>query len=345
MTQPFNWYLMGLASHTTYYFQMVFYDTVTNQYQYGAIKSFTTKTPTVTTKAATSITASGAALNGTINPQGAPGYAGFYWGTDPSMGTYNSTCICLLVTANSLTQPFTAPLMGLANNTTYYFQMVFYDWVTNQYQYGAIKSFTTKTPTVKTKAATSITASGAALNGTINPEGDAGYAGFYWGTDPSMKTYNISCICLLVTANFTTQPFTAPLMDLANNTTYYFQMVFYDTFNNQYQYGAINSFTTKTPSVTTQAATSITTNGAALNGAINPQGDAGYAGFYWGTDPTMGTYNSCICLQVTANFTTQLFDLPLTGLTSNTTYYFQMVFEDTEANQYQYGTIKSFTTK
>jgi hypothetical protein len=211
----------------------------------------------VTTLAATSLTASGAVLNGTINPQGANGEAGFYWGTDPTMGTYSAQCYfynpptCPVVTANFTTQSFAYQLTGLASNTTYYFRMVFYDTDNGKFRYGAITSFKTKDPMVTTLAATSLTASGAVLNGTINPQGANGEAGFYWGTDPTMGTYSAQCYfynpptCPVVTANFTTQSFAYQLTGLASNTTYYFRMVFYDTDNGKFRYGAITSFTTQ----------------------------------------------------------------------------------------------------
>jgi hypothetical protein len=44
--------------------------------------------PAVTTTAATSVTGSAASINGTINPQGANGFWGFEWGTDPTMATF-----------------------------------------------------------------------------------------------------------------------------------------------------------------------------------------------------------------------------------------------------------------
>jgi hypothetical protein len=322
------------------------------------------KTPTVTTSAAASITASAAVLNGTINPQFVPGYAGFYWGTDSTLSSYTPSCTfgtdCPQVAANSTSQPFNYALAGLASNTTYYFKIVF--WYTdktgaNKYQYGAVKSFKTEDPTVTTSAASSVTASGALLNGTIKSQSAAGSAGFYWGTDPTLSTYTASCTfgvnCPPVAANSTTQSFSDTLTGLASNTTYYFQIVFYDPDNNGanlYEYGAIKPFTTGNPTVTTSAATLVLASGAQLNGKINPEFAPGYAGFYWGTDPALSAYTpSCTfgvnCPLVTANATAQSFNDALAGLASNTVYYFETVFFDTDDNSYHYGPILSFTTE
>ena len=109
--------------------------------------------------------------------------------------------------------------------------------------------------TVTSSAATLITASGAKLNGSINPQGANGYAGFYWGTDPTLTVYNIACsdsnnigswsYCPAVTANFAAQSFGSSLSNLPSNTTFYFRMVFYDTSNGSSPLGPILSF--KTP--------------------------------------------------------------------------------------------------
>jgi len=94
-----------------------------------------------------------------------------------------------------------------------------------------------------------VTASGAVLNGTVNPQGANGYAGFYWGTDPTLTQYTLSCgqwySCPAVAPNFTAQAFGATLSGLTSNTTYYFRMVFYDTDNGSLQYRTILNFTTQ----------------------------------------------------------------------------------------------------
>ncbi|MGB8012935.1 MAG: FG-GAP-like repeat-containing protein [Terriglobales bacterium] len=313
--------------------------------------------PTLTTLSATSITADGALLKGSVNPQHAPGAAGFYWGTDPTLTSYTPSCTfgvnCPQVAVNATTQSFSASLSGLDGGTTYYFQMVFLNTDNNTYHYGLIKSFKTEKSTVTTSAASSITAGGALLKGNINPEYASGNAGFYWGTDPTLGIYTASCTfgtdCPTVTANATTQSFHDPLTGLAPGTTYYFQMVFLDTNDNSYHYGLIKSFETESPVVTTAAAGSVTASGAMLKGTVNPESAPGNAAFYWGTDPTMSVYTlSCSfganCPQAAVNAMPQSFSAPLTGLTGNTTYYFQMVFLDTNDNSYHYGLIRSFTT-
>ena len=128
------------------------------------------------------------------------------------------------------------------------------------------------------------------MNGSINPAGSPGVAYMYWA-DRTMYMHNSPQVGS-VTANSTIQSFSVPIGILYTNTTYYFQMVFYNSGNSAYQFGNILSFTTLETTTTTAAATSVTSSSAVLNGAINPAGSPGLAYFYWGTDPTMSTHNS-----------------------------------------------------
>jgi uncharacterized repeat protein (TIGR03803 family) len=257
-TQPFSLSLEGLLGNTTYYFQMVFFDSSNNVLYSGAVHSFVTQNPAAATLAATSITANGAVLNGKIDPEAAAGYAGFYWGTDPTLSTYTLSCTtwtsCPSVAPSINPQEFSFALTGLASNAAYYFEMVYWDTSSNTYYYGSINSLTTKTPSVTSTPATSVTPTTAILNGIINPEGAAGYAGFYWGTDPTLSTYTLSCTswtsCPSVTPNGNAQRFSFALTDLIGLTTYYYEVVFWDTGNNSYSYGGIKSFTTLNPLTT-----------------------------------------------------------------------------------------------
>jgi hypothetical protein len=198
---------------------------------------------------------------------------------------------------------------------------------------------TTKTVT---NPATSITSSNATLNGTVNPNSSAGYVYFYWGTDPTMSTYN-SYYAGSVVANNQAQPFTALLTGLSTATTYYFETVFLNLSNASYQYGTVVKFTTLTTKTVTNPATSITSSSATLNATIDPNSSNGYVYFYWGTDPTMSTYNGYYVGSVVAKNQAQHFTALLSGLTTATTYYFEAVFLNNSNDSYQYGAVVNFT--
>lgn len=79
--------------------------------------------PIVSTSAATAITATGATLNGIVNPNGLATNGFFEWGTDPTLTT-NTATIQQSVGAGTSNQSVTASLSGLTASTTYYFRTV-----------------------------------------------------------------------------------------------------------------------------------------------------------------------------------------------------------------------------
>jgi hypothetical protein len=364
-TQMFTYPLAGLASNTTYYFRMAFYDITHGSSQYGATQSFATLAPVITTQPASLVTGTGALLNGVVNPELAHGNVGFEWGTDPTMTTYTLACpysyigYCATVNPTSTAQGFAAVLAGLADPMTYYVRAVFYDADNNSYWYGTVLSFTTTTPPIlATAPATSITASGGIANGSVNPKSAHGNVGFEWGNDPTMGTYTLSCpynyigYCAAVTPNSTAQAFAAVVPGLASTTTYYYRVVFLDSDTNTYLYSRISSFSTLTPSVVTLPAASVTSTSAVLSGTVNPQGANGSAGIIWGSDSTMRTYSvACLygsfgyCPITSPSGGVQAFSFALTGLSGKTQYYFQMVFSDSDNGSYSYGSIASFSTQ
>jgi hypothetical protein len=79
------------------------------------------------------------------------------------------------------------------------------------------------------------------------------------------------------------------------------------------------------PTVTTSAASSVTTTTATLNGSANPNGIATNAWFEWGTDSTLATNNATSSQAIGSGTTNQTISANLTSLTAGTTYYFRAV--------------------
>jgi hypothetical protein len=316
---------------------------------------------TTTTTAATSITGDSATLNGAIKPNLSHGSAMFLWGTDPTMNSYTQSCSgtnCPLVTPNSTSQAFNFSLTGLSNSTNYYFRMVFSDSDSGYMQYGPILSFiTVQGPVVTTTSATSIGSSGATLNGTVNPLGANGYTWFEWGTDPTMNAITPSCYSTALAPNSTVQTFNCPIGNLPSSTLFYFRIGAYDSDTGSYRYGLIQSFTTLATSVTTGAATSITSFSATLNGTANPEGATGIADFQFSADSTFATFAYTPSVTLTANTTAQTITAstttgswccylgnPVPPLSSGTTYYYRTFFQNGGNGETKYGLVQQFKT-
>lgn len=96
---------------------------------------------------------------------------------------------------------------------------------------------------------------------------------------------------------------------------------------------------TQGPMTITTAATSISTSGGTINGTVNPNGQSTSVWFEWGTTTSLGHSTG----KGTATGTTaSSWYFALSGLTSNTTYYFRIVAQSDAGTSY--GSILSFTT-
>ena len=183
----------GLVPGTTYYYCAIASNALGTSF--GVVRSFTAPMPpTVSTLAATPVTATTATLNGSGNPNGNSTIGWFRYSTS-SPGTCNDVFGTRMPTtggdslgAGTTVTPFAEAISGLSPATTYYFCA----FASSAYgtSLGSVLSFTTPpsssivksgsasasalpvTP-VTTVAASAITADSAALNGTANPGGIA----------------------------------------------------------------------------------------------------------------------------------------------------------------------------
>lgn len=218
--------ITGLTSGTTYYFRVVASSSAGTVK--GSIVACTTAAPlappAAQTFAATSISIVGATLNGTVIPNGLATDAWFVWGTDPTLVNPSTTHTTVHQAKGSgMTDvAVSESLTGLTAATTYYFKLVAQNTVGTAN--GEIGSFNTNTvaPTVATNPATSITVSGATLNGSVNPNGLATAAWFEWGTDSNLGTFDNTTAQNIGSA-LTDQPILAALPGLTVGTTYYFR--------------------------------------------------------------------------------------------------------------------------
>ncbi|MGH7997015.1 MAG: hypothetical protein ACREFX_11745 [Opitutaceae bacterium] len=128
----------------------------------------------------------------------------------------------------------------------------------------------------------------------------------------------------------------------APNTTYHYRIVAANSAG-QTAYGTDVSFTTLAlaPTVTTQAATSITATSAQMNGTINPNGMKTSVYFQYGT--TTGYGSSSAPGDFGSGHSAVSGSTTLNRAAPNTTYHYRIVAANS-AGQTAYGTDVSFTT-
>ena len=192
----------------------------------GSILTYNTAaTPAaVTTQAATAVTTTGATLNSSGNPEGSATTVTFVYGTDPTLTTGTTTTTAQTIGSGTSAQAVTAPLTGLAPNTTYFFEVQ----ATNPggTTTGSILTYSTAAtpPAVTTQAATAVTTTGATLGASVNPEGTATTVSFVYGTDPTLTSGTTTTTAQSIGGGASAQAVTAPLAGLTPATTYFFEV-------------------------------------------------------------------------------------------------------------------------
>ncbi len=330
--------LAGLRPGTTYFYRICASNSLgTSQ---SSIAGFTTSLvgapPFVSTLVATSVSATGAVVNASVTPNRLATTAWFEWGTDPALATYSMTPT-QVVGSGTTSQLVSASLAGLSTGITYYCRIAAAN--NSGTSRGTIVIFTPGSPpTTLTVAATSVTASGATINGYVTSNGLATDAWFAWGTDPTLGTSSLTPT-QAVGSGTTSQLVSDVLAGLSIGTTYYFRIFARNSSGTSW--GTIVSFTVgSAPSVTTTSATSLLNGSATLNGNVIANGLPTTAWFEWGTDPALVSRSSTAAQPIGSGSTSKLVSNGLTGLTTGTTYYFRCVASN--ASGVSRGTIVSF---
>lgn len=197
------------------------------------------------------------------------------------------------------------------------------------------------TPIVTTSQPTNITQNSAVLRGTVFPNDNVTTVWIEYGTS-SLLGARIDLYS--VSPQNTSYDVVASLGGLQSNTTYYYRVVGQNSYGTS-QGSVVNFYTNygttgNAPIVQTFSATNITSNSGRISGTVNP---SGYSTTYWfeyGTSPSLGNMTTSQSLgSGTASVSV---DASLTGLSTNATYYFRLVADNTYGRTQ--GSVTSFIT-
>ena len=292
--------------------------------RYNVLSPPGTNRPVPVTSAATGVTATGAMLQGMVNPSGSATTAVFAYGTSPTLAA-NVTTVPVSTPPDGGTGAVSvsAAVAGLLPSTTYYFTLRALN--AGGQASGAILAFTTPppAPTVVTGAATLLTGIGATLNGTVNPNGYETMAFCEWSKSPTLASGVAASQPMVVGSGSTPVALALPVSGLSLATTYYFRLRASNSFGAVS--GEIQPFTTLSsppPAVTTLSASAIGFTTAVLNALVKGNGLPTTYTFDWGVGAaldqatpgqSLGNVNS-----------TQLVSATLPGLALNTDYSFRV---------------------
>jgi plastocyanin len=289
--------------------------------------------PTVTTSAATSITDTGATLKGSVNPNGLATEYFFKYGT--SSTPYASETGKTALSAGTSAVNASTAVTGLTAATIYHFRLFAVN--SSGTSEGADLTFTTAgPPTATTDPATGIGGTQATLAGTVNPKGLETKYFFNWGTTVAYGQKTTEKVAGSGIANVSK---TEPLTGLAPETTYHFQLVAKNSAGEIK--GSDRTFTTLgAPLATTGAAAGVSDTGATLQGLVNAQGQD--TTYYFNYGPTAAYGQKTTASGAGKGTSNTPVSAPLTGLSPQTTYHFQLVAQNGAGTAL--GANQTFTT-
>jgi len=303
-----------------------------------ALAQVASSAPAATTAAASNVTTSGATLNGSLNPNGQQTSYAFQWGPTDGYGHQTSlTSAGAGTTASSVS----AGLTGLQSGTVYHFRIIAMN--ASGASVGADQTFTTggtppapsTPPVAATGSATNVGQSGATVNGTVDPGGQA--AEYYFEYGPTAN-YGLETAATSGGSGAAPEPVSADIGGLSSSSTYHYRVVAVSPGGTAL--GADQTFTTTTPpTVTTGLASKTGKTSAVVNGTVNPQHQTTSYYFQYGTSTAYGLQDSSAGAgSGTGNVAVHA---NLTGLTTNTTYHYRLVAQS--AGGISYGSDQTFT--
>jgi len=192
-------------------------------------------------------------------------------------------------------------------------------------------------PTATTGSATNIISGSATLNGTVNPKGGSAWYYFEYGISAS---YGLTSESSSAGSGLTPVSVFTDITGLELNTTYHYRLVSANSAGAGY--GSDQTFVSAgtDPSVTTDSATSVTSDSATLNGTVNPNGANTTYYFEYGTTTS---YGSTTTVTSAGSGTSAVsVNAGISGLELNTTYHFRLVATNSVGTTN--GSDQTFTT-
>jgi hypothetical protein len=288
--------------------------------------------PVATTGPATVVGSTSATVGGSIDPHG---QATTWWVEYGTSTSYGSKTTAASAGAGSTAAGVSSNLAGLKPGTTYHYRVVASNGAGTSRGGDAV--FTTLVPPdVATGAATSISASGATLNGTVDPNGRSTTYYFDYGTSTSYGTKTGSKSAGSATS---AQAASAGVSGLVAGRTYHFRIV--ATSDAGTTIGKDATFTTSSaPTVATGDASSITPTTATLHGTVTPNGLSTTWWFDYGTSTGYGSKTSSH--GAGSGTAARGASLGIKSLRAGTTYHYRLVAQNSKGRVA--GADRTFTT-
>jgi hypothetical protein len=325
--------ITGLSPGTTYHYRFVATNgSGTARGGDGVFTTAAAPAPAALTGGASGVSTTTATLNGSVNPNGIPTTWIFEYGTSTG---YGSKTPAQNAGSGTAAVSVSAPVSGLQTGRVYHFRVVATsDAGTTT---GSDQTFSTVgAPGVSTAPASSVSSSGATLNGAVNPQGAQTSWHFEYGTTTG---YGRSTSSRSAGSGTTTTNVSAPVSGLAAGVTYHFRLVATNS-SGTTATGDLTFTTAGGPLAGTSAAQGVGTTTASLNGTVDPRGRTTNWYFEYGTTTRYGSRTPT--RSDAAGTGNHAVTAGISGLTPATTYHFRLVATSSAGTSR--GADASFTT-